>query len=182
MIKNSLGQIILNSNDCIELMYNGYNTDNIIVDQDTDIDLFNKYTHIMNNGWPLLKTNSIIDLNDIVNFDKKNQTEWFMPDTYKDLDIVNYLMEKAIKQTHTLHRSRTEAELKVYEERGLLDLLRFLVYFVETMRNYNIVWGVGRGSSVASYVLYLIGVHKVDSIKYELDFNEFLVGDKNGRT
>jgi DNA polymerase III alpha subunit len=50
------------------------------------------------------------------------------------------------------------------------------------MRKHNIVWGVGRGSSVASYVLYLIGIHKVDSIKYELNFNEFLVGDKNGRT
>ena len=99
---------------------------------------------------------------------------------YKDLDIVNYLMEKAKTQTHTIHQLRTEAELKVYEERGLLDLLRFLVYLVQTMRDYNIVWGVGRGSSVASYVLYLIGIHKVDSIKYELNFNEFLSGDKNG--
>jgi DNA polymerase III alpha subunit len=42
------------------------------------------------------------------------------------------------------------------------------------MRSNNIVWGVGRGSSVASYVLYLLGVHKVDSIKYGLDIREFL--------
>ena len=102
------------------------------------------------------------------------QLDYSIPDEYKDLDIVNYLMEKAKTQTHTIHQLRTEAELKVYEERGLLDLLRFLVYFVETMRNHNIVWGVGRGSSVASYVLYLIGIHKVDSIKYDLDINEFL--------
>jgi DNA polymerase III alpha subunit len=45
---------------------------------------------------------------------------------------------------------------------------------VETMRVNNIVWGVGRGSSVASYVLYLIGVHKIDSMYYDLDIEEFL--------
>jgi DNA polymerase III alpha subunit len=181
MIKNLLGQIVLNSNDCMELVYSDYNMDNIIVNVDYDIDLFNKYTHIMNNNWPVLKANETVEL-DIIEFDKLNQTKWFMPDEYKDLDIVNYLMEKAKTQTHTIHQLRTKAELTVYKERGLLDLLRFLVYFVETMRKYNIVWGVGRGSSVASYVLYLIGIHKVDSIKYELNFNEFLVGDKNGRT
>jgi DNA polymerase III alpha subunit len=47
-------------------------------------------------------------------------------------------------------------------------------YLVDTLRKNNVVWGVGRGSSVASYILYLIGVHKVDSIKYNLDINEFL--------
>jgi DNA polymerase III alpha subunit len=42
------------------------------------------------------------------------------------------------------------------------------------MRKHNIVWGVGRGSSVASYVLYLIGVHKINSMYYDLDIEEFL--------
>ena len=178
MIRNSYGQILIDSKDCIELLYNGYNLENVSVKQDPDIDLFNKYTYIMNTGGPVLE--NVKEANSIEDFDKLNQTDWFMPDTYKDLDIVNYLMEKAKTQTHTIHQLRTEAELKVYEERGLLDLLRFLVYLVQTMRDYNIVWGVGRGSSVASYVLYLIGIHKVDSIKYELNFNEFLSGDKNG--
>lgn len=180
MIKNSNGEIVLDSNDCIELMYNGQDLSNVMVNVDPDIDLFNKYTHIMNTGWPVLK--QVIEVDSIEEFDRINQDTWFMPEKYKDLDIVNYLMEKARKQTHTIHYLRTEAELQVYEERGLLDLLRFLVYFVEAMRNYNIVWGVGRGSSVASYVLYLIGIHKVDSVKYELNFNEFLTGDKDGRT
>jgi DNA polymerase III alpha subunit len=42
------------------------------------------------------------------------------------------------------------------------------------MRKNKIVWGVGRGSSVASYVLFLIGIHKVNSLKYNLDIKEFL--------
>jgi DNA polymerase III alpha subunit len=42
------------------------------------------------------------------------------------------------------------------------------------MKANNIIWGVGRGSSVASYVLYLLEVHRVDSMYYNLDIREFL--------
>ena len=164
--------IFLDSNDCVELLYNDGLNDSILVDADIDTELYDKYTHIMNTDWPILK--QATEATNIEEFDKLNQENWFMPKEYKDLDIVSYLMEKAKNQTHTLHYLRAEAELKVYENRGLLNLLRFLVYLVDVMKERNIVWGVGRGSSVASYVLYLIGIHKVDSIKYELDFNEFL--------
>ena len=129
----------------------------------------------MNTGHQVLE--QITEINSIEEFDKLNQDNWFMPEEYKNLNIVDYLMEKARKKTHTLHYLRTEAELGVYEKRGLFSLLRFLVYLVDTMKERNIVWGVGRGSSVASYVLFLIGIHKVDSVKYELDFNEFLKGE-----
>ena len=35
-------------------------------------------------------------------------------------------------------------------------------YLVDTMRNNNIVWGVGRGSSVGSFVLYKIGINRIN--------------------
>jgi DNA polymerase III alpha subunit len=50
-------------------------------------------------------------------------------------------------------------------------------YVVDTLRNNQVVWGVGRGSSVASYVLFIIGVHKIDSVKYKLPINEFFKGE-----
>ena len=56
----------------------------------------------------------------------------------------------------------------------MIDVLRYLKYLVDTMRKHKIVWGVGRGSSVASYCLFLIGVHRVDSVLYQLDIKEFL--------
>jgi DNA polymerase III alpha subunit len=56
----------------------------------------------------------------------------------------------------------------------MIDVLKCLKYIIDTLRNNNLIWGVGRGSSVASYVLYLMGVHKVDSIKYDLNPEEFL--------
>jgi DNA polymerase III alpha subunit len=56
-----------------------------------------------------------------------------------------------------------------------------LKYIVDTLRDNKIIWGVGRGSSVSSYVLYLLGVHRIDSLKYQLDYREFLrIGEKNG--
>jgi DNA polymerase III alpha subunit len=74
----------------------------------------------------------------------------------------------------TAEWKRVCEEMDVYVDRGLTPVLKFMIYLVDTMRANNIVWGVGRGSSVASYVLFLIGVHKIDSMKYNLDYKEFL--------
>ena len=62
----------------------------------------------------------------------------------------------------------------MFKDRGLFPVLQLLIYIVDTMRNNNLVWGVGRGSAVSSYVLYILGVHKVNSVKYMLDIQEFL--------
>ena len=70
--------------------------------------------------------------------------------------------------------ARCAEELIEFKKRDMNNLLRYMIYLVDFMRENNIVWGVGRGSSVASYVLYLIGVHKIDSIQYGLDWREFL--------
>jgi DNA polymerase III alpha subunit len=69
---------------------------------------------------------------------------------------------------------RISIELEMYRTRNLYPILQVLIYIIDTMRKHDIVWGVGRGSSVASYVLYILGIHKVDSLKYNLDINEFL--------
>jgi DNA polymerase III alpha subunit len=62
----------------------------------------------------------------------------------------------------------------MYQERNLFDLLKYLHYLVDIMKQNNVIWGVGRGSSVSSYVLYLLGVHRINSMFYDLDPSEFL--------
>ena len=103
-------------------------------------------------------------------FDGVCQGEWFMPDEYKNLNVHNYILTKELTQEET---ARAAEELAEFEQRGMINLLRYMIYLVNFMRENNIVWGVGRGSSVASYVLYLIGVHKINSIQYGLDWHEF---------
>ena len=65
-------------------------------------------------------------------------------------------------------------ELAEFKKRKMYPLLQFLVYLVDFMRDNKIVWGVGRGSSVASFCLFLIGVHKINPIQYNIDHKEFL--------
>ena len=108
---------------------------------------------------------------DPVEWHEANQNTWFMPDEYKNMDIAKWLLDQAKNETEL---QRTGAELLMYAERDLLDMLRYLKYFVDTLRANNIVWGVGRGSSVASFVLYLLGIHKINSITYNLDIEEFI--------
>ena len=104
-------------------------------------------------------------------FDQKNQSMWRMPAEYQQLDIAAWVLAQCRTNDEL---QRVGQELLLYQERNLFDLLRYLKYFVDTMRSNNVVWGVGRGSSVASYVLYLVGVHRINSMYYDLDISEFL--------
>ena len=91
----------------------------------------------------------------------------------KELDVEKYIRQKLIQRDPD-EIGRVEMELDMYRERGLFPVLQLLIWIVDTMRKHNLVWGVGRGSSVSSYLLYILGVHKVDSYKYGLDIKEFL--------
>jgi DNA polymerase-3 subunit alpha len=94
-----------------------------------------------------------------------------MPEEYKQLDIAEHILGLC---NTSAELQRCGHELLMYQERGLFDLLRYLKYLVDLMTSNRLIWGVGRGSSVASYVLYKLGVHKIDSLHYELDPAEFL--------
>lgn len=104
-------------------------------------------------------------------FDEELTNQWFMPDEYKNLDIAKHLLDKC---SCDIELQRVGKELLLFQERGMFDLLKYLKYLVDTMRANNIVWGVGRGSSVSSFVLYLLGVHRINSITYQLDIEEFI--------
>lgn len=97
---------------------------------------------------------------------------WNMPEEYRRLDVRNFIVSNY--KLNNTQLARMDLELAEFEQRNLTDLLRFLIYFIDTLRTNNIVYGVGRGSSIASYVLYLLKVHRIDSLQYNLDIKEFL--------
>ena len=107
----------------------------------------------------------------IEEFARRMQSNWLMPDEYKQLDIAKFVLDLCETDEQ---RQRVGEELLMYLERDLFPLLQYLKYLVETMRKHNIIWGVGRGSSTSSYVLFLLGVHKIDSMYYDLAIKEFL--------
>jgi len=106
-----------------------------------------------------------------------DRNNWFIPDSYKQMDILDWLYN----QCPTVEiKQRVTDELTLFAKNDMIPVLKTMKYVVDTLRKNNIVWGVGRGSSVSSYVLYLIGIHKIDSIKYNLPIEEFFKGDQNG--
>ena len=94
-----------------------------------------------------------------------------MPQSYEQLNVKQFLLEKCNTEEE---RDRVLIEYKLFEQKGFLKVLQFLIYFVDTLRANNVVWGVGRGSSVSSFCLFLIGVHKINPLLYNLDYREFL--------
>jgi DNA polymerase III alpha subunit len=104
-------------------------------------------------------------------FHAAQQQNWHMPKEYCQLDIAVHVLSLCDSEAEL---QRCGQELLLYQERGLFDLLRYLKYLVDVMRTNNVIWGVGRGSSVASYVLYKLDVHRIDSLHYNLDPHEFL--------
>jgi len=107
----------------------------------------------------------------IEEFDSQQQNNWHMPQQYRNMDIAQWVLDQC--QTDS-ERQRVGMELLLYQDRNMFSLLQYLKYLVDTMRKHGVIWGVGRGSSVSSYVLFLIGVHKIDSMYYDLDVREFL--------
>lgn len=167
MQRDQYGNYILTENDLCKL-YLADRTriiDRAIVDKEIK---FDPYLEI--NNAPELTLYEPTDI-PIEEYDARNQANWFMPADYKQLDIVSYVLDKCVNDEQ---RERVGEELLMYLDRDLFMLLRYCVYLVDTMRKNSIVCGLGRGSSVSSYVLFLIGIHKVDSIKYGLDIGEFL--------
>lgn len=104
-------------------------------------------------------------------FDNQMQSNWLMPEQYKTMDIAQYILNQCRGEAEL---QRAGEELLLFQERDMFVLLRYLKYLVDIMRENNIVWGVGRGSSVASFVLFLLGIHRINSLYYQLDIGEFL--------
>ncbi len=164
MITDKFGNLIFQDKDIFNLIYQGHSDklDKIYTDQTVDIKkIFEDFG---------ISPKMLDSYENLEFFDQANQSEWFIPQDYYP-NLVEYLYGCCTTQEQT---DRVSEELEAFIQHGMFDLLFCLKYIVDTLRANNVVWGVGRGSSVASYVLYLIGVHKIDSLKFNLDWREFL--------
>ena len=171
MIKNKFGEQIYTQDDVCDMLMQGHDLavfNGMLVDQ---IDL-ESMAHILENVPAFVEYNKVCqeDL-DQQDYDHRCQSTWHMPDEYKQLDIAAHVLELCNTDAEL---QRVGEELLLFQERDLFNLLRYLKYLVDVMTQNHVIWGVGRGSSVASYVLYLLGVHRINSMYYDLDPHEFL--------
>ena len=165
---NETGDCIFSEQDAIDLIY---------TDPAFDISkLFFEDTEQYNNSVQTLaldlpKINTVPIRPTVNEFDKTNIEDWHMPKKYYEINVLQWLLEKCHNDEEKM---RVQIEYDLFEKKKFVKVLQFLIYFVDTLRANNIVWGVGRGSSVASFCLFLIGVHKINPLLYNLDHTEFL--------
>jgi len=103
---------------------------------------------------------------------------WNIPEKYNNLDLDNYLLNLFNKIEHDeLYDKRVErlsTEIFLFKQLKLEEVLRTLIYVIDVMTEKNVVWGVGRGSSCSSYLLYLMDLHEIDAVKFDIDIEDFL--------
>jgi DNA polymerase III alpha subunit len=171
MIQNKYGEQIYNESDIVDLLMAGrkpVELHRMYVDNTVNIENIAKLVDEFPNWIPHTFTDEPISM---VDWDSAQQTNWKMPPEYKTLDIAAHILNLCNNEAEL---QRAGAELLIYQEKNLFDLLRYLKYLVDVMTENRIIWGVGRGSSTASYILYKLRVHRIDSLYYKLDIKEFL--------
>jgi DNA polymerase III alpha subunit len=110
----------------------------------------------LNFGWTFNQAYQRIDVEDVV------------------FDALDVELKGLDKNKQRLRLDRTLTELKLFKKHQLMTVLQLIVYIIDTFERNSVVWGVGRGSSVSSYVLYLLGLHDIDSVEWELPIQDFL--------
>jgi DNA polymerase III alpha subunit len=169
MNQNKFGELVYSESDVCDLIMQGHDLDNLsglIVDDLVDLQRWPEFL----DHTAKFKSQTHHHCS-VAEFHTQQQQNWHMPEEYKNLDIAKHVLSLCSTEAEL---QRCGAELLLFQERNLFNLLRYLKYLVDVMAKNRIIWGVGRGSSVASYVLYLLGVHRIDSMYYNLDIHEFL--------
>ena len=138
--------------------------------------------------WEIQQFNLNCDEGDEIKFNDdevKLDTSWKLPSEWASLtsDQVQHLIVD--KATDVISRSsyteaqvskaytRIEQEINEIEKRNMMDFLKTIMYVLDTFKKNDICWGVGRGSSCASYVLFVLGLHVVDCVKFDVPMEEF---------
>ncbi len=159
------GRAVVGASGLFELWYHGANHDGAQLAMDEEIREYNRQCLLHDKReFVLAETSPEAPLSE-------RTQRWLIPEKYLGIDVAALCLERCDDPEGI---RRVEEEMALYEERGLIPLLQTMLYMVDIMRENKIVWGVGRGSSVSSYILYLIGIHKINSLKYNLRIEEFL--------
>ena len=160
------GTVICSESAAVDILYQGRYLNDVILDDGKIVAQFNQANIFLDQGFESLTySNTGI-------FGKCDwYSAWLTPSPWSELDVKKYCVERCITSEQ---RDRVIYEMELFIERKMIPVLRHLIWMVHYLRSRKIVWGVGRGSAVSSYVLFLIGINRIDPIKYNLDIREFL--------
>lgn len=160
---DDFGDVIFNDDGIIDLLLNKTFIKNPIISNIENQDKFNIVSNFLVEKYQPKTC-------DVDEYHHKRSNEILIPDAFKDIDIRSYVL--SLNNTDE-EIKRINEECDIIEKRNMENFFRCMIYIVFKLRENGIVWGVGRGSCVASLVLYKIGIHKINPLKYDIDYNEF---------
>jgi len=88
---------------------------------------------------------------------------------FKKLNI-----DKSNKVDYKKYIDRAKYELDTLKELGFIDYILLVWDVINFCKTSDIPVGLGRGSAAGSLILYLIGVTRIDPVKYDLYFERFI--------
>lgn len=160
------GRAVIDSDGLFELWFQGGDERGLVINADPEIVRFNeecrrhdKLDHMISGDEPEAIPHA------------ERISQWMIPEEFKAIDVEAYCLSLCAAEDES---ARVSHEMALFRARNLEPLLQALIYMVDEFRKHKIVWGIGRGSSVASFVLFLIGVHKIHPMKFGLDIEDFL--------
>jgi Bacterial DNA polymerase III alpha NTPase domain len=159
------GTVILSGAGAVEALYAGSDLSGCLIVPDEDVELYQRSIRLLDMDLSSLLTDPQ-QLSQQAWYDR-----WQTPTAYAEMDVAEHCLDLCGTDAE---RDRVRFEMQLFEARDMLPVLRHLIYMVDNLRKHGIVWGVGRGSSVSSFVLFLIGINRINPLKFDLDVTEFL--------
>lgn len=160
------GTVLCTVDAAVELLYSGKSLSQAIFRPNDEISLYNRTNELLDSNLdPLLVANSAC-FNDYQWYD-----QWSTPEPWSSISVLDYCIDKC---TDDEQRIRVCEEYQLFDERHMIPVLKHLIWMTDILRKRGIFWGVGRGSSVSSYILYLIGINRINPMQFDLDIKEFL--------
>jgi DNA polymerase III alpha subunit len=165
-IVRSDGSVVNSSSTLIEILYSDQDIGNCISNDADEVKRFQIANKLCDTNLPNPINETELPYANIL-----WNNHWFTPEPYASIDLKQFCYEKCSTDEE---KQRVDMELSEFNSRNMTDAIKHCIYCVDIWRKNGIVWGVGRGSSVSSFVLYLIGITRLNPLKYNLDIKEWL--------
>lgn len=154
-----------------------------LYDRNTLIEMYKKQNAIDEKYYiqAIDNTNLLDDLIENYDIDTSNKYPKISDTPYKDvLNLCKQgIEEKGLKFAGEL-KDRIYYELDVYEQNKALELMLLEYDVKKWARDNNIFYGESRGSVSGSMVAYLMDITKVNSMKYNMNFERFMNKERVG--
>lgn len=164
------GRVTINTEQAFEFLLQGGDLSEVFIEPDAECERYNRLCR-ENDKLAYLLSPPPEPTRSPEEEHAERAATWLIPEAIRSIDVREFLLSMCVTPEQS---ARVNEEMDLFEARGLIPVLRLMIHLVDRFREKGVVWGVGRGSSVASYCLYLIGINRIDPMRYGLEIGEFL--------